>query len=75
MAADPIVVSPDEQVSDVVDQFLQAQLAPRTREAYAGDLAVFLCWCAGRGLHPLRAARPDIDRYRNWLAELTGNVR
>ena len=52
--------------------FLQAQLAPRTREAYAGDLAIFLSWCAGRGLHPLRAARPDIDRYRNWLAELIG---
>ena len=72
MAADPIAVSPDEQVSDLVDVFLQAQLAPRTREAYAGDLAIFLGWCGGRGLHPLRAARPDIDRYRNWLAELIG---
>jgi site-specific recombinase XerD len=72
VAADPIAVSPDEQVSDLVDHFLQAQLAPRTREAYAGDLAIFLSWCAGRGLHPLRAARPDIDRYRNWLAQLIG---
>ena len=72
MAADPITVSPDERLSGVVDDFLQAQLAPRTREAYAGDLAIFLSWCAGRGLHPLRAARPDIDRYRNWLAELIG---
>jgi site-specific recombinase XerD len=72
VAADPITVSPDEQLCGVVDHFLQAQLAPRTPEAYAGDLASFLGWCRARGLHPLRAARPDIDRYRNWLAELIG---
>ena len=27
---------------------------------------------AARGKHPLQAARPDIDRYRNWLAQTIG---
>jgi hypothetical protein len=30
---------------------LQAELAPRTPEAYAGDLAIFLSLCARRGLN------------------------
>lgn len=37
------------------------RLAARTREAYAGDLAILV---RGTRLHPLRPARPDIDLYR-----------
>lgn len=72
MAADPLSAAPDEEVARYVDDFLEAQLAPRTREAYAGDLAIFLSWCERRRLHPLSAARPDIDRFRNWLGQPIG---
>jgi integrase/recombinase XerD len=69
VAADPIALAPDPELAELLDDFLASQLSPRTRESYAGDLAVFLRWMAGRGTHPRAAARPDIDRYRNWLSE------
>jgi len=72
VAAHPIPLAPDAQVAQLVDDFLAAQRAPRTRESYALDLATFLLWLNERGTHPLRVARPDVDRYRNWLSELVG---
>ena len=55
-----------------IDDFLASQLSPLTRSSYAGDLTIFLTWLAGRDKHPRDVSRPDIDRYRNWLAELIG---
>jgi integrase/recombinase XerD len=57
------------RLPELVDDFLQAQLTASTRDAYAGDLEVFLAWCRARELDPLAAGRPDLDRYRNWLAQ------
>jgi hypothetical protein len=57
---------------ELVDDFLAAQRSPGTRASYASDLAIFLGWMAARRKHPLQAARPDIDRYRNWLAATIG---
>ena len=57
---------------ELVDDFLAAQRSPGTRASYASDLAVFLGWLAAPRKHPLQTARPDIDRYRNWLAETIG---
>ncbi len=33
---------------------------------------IFLRWLGERGTHPRAVARPDVDRYRNWLAEPVG---
>jgi hypothetical protein len=51
---------------------MAAQRSPGTRASYASDLAIFLGWMAARRKHPLQAARPDIDRFRNWLAQTIG---
>jgi len=72
VAADPIQAAPDPTVAEHTDDFLQAQLSPRTREGYAVDLAQFFLWLSDRNKHPLTIARPDIDRYRNWLSEPIG---
>jgi site-specific recombinase XerD len=72
VALDPIAAAPDAQMRELVDDFLAAQRSPGTRVSYASDLAIFLGWMAARHKHPLQAARPDIDRYRNWLAATIG---
>ena len=72
VAANPISLAPDDEFADLLDDFLASQLSPLTRSSYAGDLTIFLTWLAGRDKHPRDVSRPDIDRYRNWLAELIG---
>lgn len=72
---DPIAAAPDAQMRELIDDFLAAQRSPGTRASYASDLAIFLGWLAALGKHPLQAARPDIDRYRNWLAQTIGPDR
>jgi len=72
VAADPIAIAPDPELAQLIDDFLASQLSPRTRESYAGDLVIFLRWLGERGTHPREVARPDVDRYRNWLAEPIG---
>ena len=72
MAADPISLAPDPVLAELIDDFLASMLSPRTRESYACDLVIFLRWIADRGTHPREVARPDVDRYRNWLAEPIG---
>jgi integrase/recombinase XerC len=69
MALDPARFAPADLV-DVIDDFLTAQISPRTRSSYRTDIAIYLRWLASRGLDPLRVKRADVDRYRNWLAEL-----
>jgi integrase/recombinase XerD len=39
-----------------------------TRRAYFSDIRAWYAWCAGAGVHPLRAQRHHIDR---WIADLT----
>jgi integrase/recombinase XerD len=34
------------------------------------DLEVFLTWCVGQGLNPLRVGRVDVERYVRWLQEV-----
>ena len=34
------------------------------------DLKIFLTWCAGQDLDPLRVGRVDIERYLRWLQEV-----
>ena len=72
MVLDPIAAAPDAQMRELVDDFLAAKRSPGTRASYGSDVAIFLGWLAARRKHPLQTARPDIDRYRNWLAETIG---
>lgn len=69
-AKHPRQFAPDEQTARLAEDFLDSQLSPRTRAGYTNDLAVFFEWLAGRGVKPLEAQRPDLDRYRNWMLEL-----
>jgi site-specific recombinase XerD len=62
---DPRPPAPDQKTAALVDDFLAAQLAPRTRATYATDLALYLGWLQRRGTQPLAAGRREIDRYRN----------
>lgn len=69
MALDPALFAP-AALASVIDDFLAAQVSPRTRSSYRTDLAIFLRWLKARDLDALAVKRSDIDRYRNWLAEL-----
>ena len=60
------------ELAELIDDFLASQLSPRTRESYAGDLVIFLQLARRPRQAPARVARPDVDRYRNWLAEPIG---
>jgi integrase/recombinase XerD len=72
VSLDPIAAAPDAQMRELVDDFLAAQRSPGTSSSYGSDVAIFLGWLAARRKHPLQTGRPDIDRYRNWLAEPIG---
>jgi integrase/recombinase XerD len=48
--------------------WLGSRRSPRTREAYAHNLAHWLTWCADRRLDPLQARRSDVDGYGWHLA-------
>jgi len=41
-----------------------------SREHTQSDLRCYLTWCAGRGLDPLAARRPDLELYIRWMQEL-----
>jgi hypothetical protein len=41
-----------------------------SREHTESDLRCYLTWCAGRGLDPLAARRPDLELYIRWMQEL-----
>jgi site-specific recombinase XerD len=69
-ALDPRTAAPDERVAQLVEDFLDSLISPRTRASYATDLALFFAWLDGVGVHPLEAQRPHIDRFRNHLTEL-----
>ena len=46
---------------------------PSTRDTYAFGLRQWEQWCNQVGLHPLQVARPHIDLYGRWLAEVRHN--
>jgi len=69
-ALDPRTAAPDARVAQLVEDFLDSLISPRTRASYATDLAIFFAWIEGAGVHPLEAQRPHVDRFRNHLTEL-----
>jgi site-specific recombinase XerD len=71
-ALDPRTVAPDARVAQLVEDFLDSLISPRTRASYATDLAIFFGWLGRAGVHPLEAQRPHVDRFRNHLTELVG---
>jgi integrase/recombinase XerD len=61
----------DDAGYDPVTQFvlgwLAGQSSVHTRRAYGGDVAGWLEWCAGAGVDPLGAIRPDAARWARRL--------
>src|SRR5438445_1906645 len=41
-----------------------------SREHTESDLRCFLAWCAGHGLDPLAARRPQLELYIRWMQEI-----
>lgn len=54
---------------DLVRGFLLSKLPPKTREAYAADLASWLTFCTGLDLDPLAAGIHHADAYLRLCAE------
>src|SRR5215469_9759103 len=46
-----------------------ARFTGSSREHTESDLRCYLRWCAGRGLDPLAARRPDLEQYIRWMQE------
>jgi integrase/recombinase XerD len=57
-----------DQVRLAVAAYLSRFTGP-SREHTESDLRCFLSWCAGRGLVPLAARRPDLELYIRWMQE------
>ena len=55
-AADPLAA--------LVLGWLAGQRSVHTRRAYGRDIAGWLAWCAGYGIEPLFAIRPDAGGWR-----------
>lgn len=53
----------EPEVQLLASGWLAGFRSPRTRRAYAGDLAAFNRWCGERDLHVLRAGRVQLDLY------------
>src|SRR4051812_32819040 len=56
-------------LGDLVRGFLLSKRSPKTRTAYAADLASWLTFCAGLGVDPLAAGIHHADAYLRLLAE------
>jgi integrase/recombinase XerD len=68
--------TPEQTVCTSDDQVLRAAAAAylgryrgQSRLHTGSDLKIFLTWCTGNGLEPLRVGRGDIERYVRWLQE------
>src|SRR5215469_15585428 len=68
----PPLLTADAPSADQVPLAASAYLARFTgssREHTESDLRCYLRWCAGRGLDPLAARRPDLEQYIRWMQE------
>jgi site-specific recombinase XerD len=59
---------PPDQVRLAASAYL-ARFTGSSREHTQSDLRCYLRWCAGRGLDPLAARRPDLEQYIRWMQE------
>jgi integrase/recombinase XerD len=58
-----------------VEDWLDAYRSPATREAYERDARRWLAWCAGHGVDPRTARRPDADAWRIHLEQAGAAAR
>jgi integrase/recombinase XerD len=66
-------VLPALQYSQALRLAIAAYLArfkSTSRTPADSDLRAYLGWCAGRGLDPLAASRPQIELYVRWMQEV-----
>src|SRR3954453_9992486 len=63
-----VITSDDRVVHAAVAAYL-GRYRDQSRLHTGSDLKIFLTWCAGQCLDPLRVGRADIERYVRWLQE------
>lgn len=59
----------DERVLRAAEAAYPGRYRGQSRLHTGSDVKIFPAWCAGDRLNPLRAGRPDIERYVRWLQE------
>jgi hypothetical protein len=69
-ASDQAVVTSDERVLRAAVAAYLGRYRGQSRLHTGSDLKIFLTWCTGQDLDPLRAGRVDIERYVRWLQEV-----
>lgn len=56
-------------VSESTERYLEADLAPRTREAYAADMKAFSAWCVDRSYSTVPATAATVADYISAMAD------
>jgi integrase/recombinase XerD len=69
-ASDQAAVTSDERALRAAVAAYLGRCRGQSRLHTRSDLKIFLAWCAGQDLDPLRVGRVDIERYVRWLQEV-----
>lgn len=64
------VPTSDERVLRAATAAYLGRYRSQSRLHTGADLKIYLTWCAGHDLDPLRVGRADIEQYVRWLREI-----
>jgi len=67
--SDQAVPTSDERVLRAATAAYLGRYRAQSRLHTGSDLKIYLSWCVGHDLDPLRVGRPDIEHYVRWLQE------
>jgi integrase/recombinase XerD len=70
IASDHATVTSDERVLRAAMAAYLGRYRGQSRLHTGSDLKIYLTWCTGQDLDPLRVGRVDIERYVRWLQEV-----
>jgi hypothetical protein len=68
--SDQAVPTPDVRVLHAATAACLGRYRGQSRLHTRSDLKIYLTWCAGHDLDPLRVGRADIEQYVRWLQEI-----
>jgi integrase/recombinase XerD len=68
--SDQAAVTSDELVLRAAVAAYLDRYREQSRLHTGSDLNIFLTWCAGQELDPLRAKQVDVERYARWLQDV-----
>jgi integrase/recombinase XerD len=69
-ASDQAVPTSDECIRRAATAAYLGRYRGQSRLHTGSDLKIYLTWCAGHDLDPLRVGRADIEQYVRWLQEI-----